>query len=74
MCESRGGRPGLLPVPNNPYSPCGRKATLNSWEQTWVYFEDPVSLYTLVLLSVFVFSFLRERERERELYHTRIKI
>ena len=28
MCESRGGHPG--PVPNSPYSPCGRKATLNS--------------------------------------------
>ena len=27
---SRGGRPGL-PVPNNPYGLCGRKATLNSW-------------------------------------------
>ena len=26
MCESRGGRPGL-PVPNNPYDFCGRKAT-----------------------------------------------
>ena len=28
MCESRGGRPGLL-VPNSLYSLCGRKATLN---------------------------------------------
>ena len=28
MCESRGGRPGL-PVPNNPYGLCGRKATLS---------------------------------------------
>ena len=28
LCESRGGRPGL-PVPNSPYSLCGRKATLN---------------------------------------------
>ena len=28
LCESRGGRPGL-PVPNNPYGLCGRKATLN---------------------------------------------
>ena len=27
MCESRGGSPGL-PVPNNPYGLCGRKATL----------------------------------------------
>ena len=27
LCESRGGRPGL-PVPNSPYSLCGRKATL----------------------------------------------
>ena len=27
MCESRGGRHG--PVPNSPYSLCGRKATLN---------------------------------------------
>ena len=26
--ESRGGRPGL-PVPNNPYGRCRRKATLN---------------------------------------------
>ena len=29
LCESRGGRPGL-PVSNNPYGLCGRKATLNS--------------------------------------------
>ena len=29
LCDSRGGRPGL-PVPNSPYSLCGRKATLNS--------------------------------------------
>ena len=28
LCGSRGGRPGL-PVPNNPYGLCGRKATLN---------------------------------------------
>ena len=28
LCESRGGRP-WLPVPNNPYGLCGRKATLN---------------------------------------------
>ena len=27
MCESWGGRPGL-PVPNSPYSLCGRKVTL----------------------------------------------
>ena len=27
LCESRGGCPGL-PVPNSPYSLCGRKATL----------------------------------------------
>ena len=26
LCESRGGRLGL-PVPNNPYGLCGRKAT-----------------------------------------------
>ena len=29
LCESRGGRPGLI-VPNSPYGLCGRKATLNS--------------------------------------------
>ena len=29
LCESRGGRPGL-PLPESPYSLCGRKATLNS--------------------------------------------
>ena len=29
QCGSRGGRPGLLPVPNSPYGLCGRKATLN---------------------------------------------
>ena len=29
MCESGGGRPGA-PVPNSPYGPCGREATLNS--------------------------------------------
>ena len=28
LCESRGGRP-RLPVPNGPYDPYGRKATLN---------------------------------------------
>ena len=28
MCERRGGHPGL-PVPNNLYGLCGRKATLN---------------------------------------------
>ena len=28
LCESRGDRPGL-PVPNNPYGLCGRKATFN---------------------------------------------
>ena len=28
LCEFRSGRPGL-PVPNIPYGPCGRKATLN---------------------------------------------
>ena len=28
LCESRGGRPGL-PVPNSPYGPFGREATLN---------------------------------------------
>ena len=27
LCESRSGRPGL-PVPNKPYSLCGRQATL----------------------------------------------
>ena len=27
LCESGGGRPGL-PVPNSPYSLCGRKATV----------------------------------------------
>ena len=33
LCESRGGRPGL-PVPNSPYGPCGRKATLNlNWSE-----------------------------------------
>ena len=30
VCEGRGGRPGLPPVPNSPYGLCGRKATLNS--------------------------------------------
>ena len=29
LCESRGGRPGLL-VPNKPHGFCGRTATLNS--------------------------------------------
>ena len=29
LCESRGGRPGL-PIPNSPYSLCGRKATLKN--------------------------------------------
>ena len=29
LCESRGGRPGLL-APNSSYGLCGRKATLNS--------------------------------------------
>ena len=29
LCESRGGRPGRIPVPNNPYGFCGRKATLS---------------------------------------------
>ena len=28
LCESRGGRPGLL-VPSSPCGLCGRKATLN---------------------------------------------
>ena len=28
LCECRGGRPGL-PVPNNPYSLCRCKATVN---------------------------------------------
>ena len=28
LCESRSGRP-WLPVPNSPYSLCGRKATLD---------------------------------------------
>ena len=28
LCESRGDRPGL-PVPNNPYGLCGRKATFS---------------------------------------------
>ena len=28
LCESRGGRPGLL-VPNKPHGLCGRQATLN---------------------------------------------
>ena len=27
LWESRGGRPGF-PVPNSPYGPCGRKATV----------------------------------------------
>ena len=27
LCESRGGRPGLL-VPNSPYGLCGRNATV----------------------------------------------
>ena len=31
LCESRGGRPGL-PVPNNPYGLCGRKAALKKIE------------------------------------------
>ena len=29
LCESRGGRPGLPPVPDSPYGLCGRKATLS---------------------------------------------
>ena len=28
LCQSRGGRPGFLLVPNSPYGLCGRKATL----------------------------------------------
>ena len=32
LCECRDGRPGL-PVPNSPYSPCGRKATLTCTEE-----------------------------------------
>ena len=32
LCESRGGRPGF-PVPNSPYSLCGRKATLKNRAQ-----------------------------------------
>ena len=28
LCESRGGHPGL-PIPNNPYGLCGRKATMH---------------------------------------------
>ena len=30
--SQRGGRPGL-PVPNGPYGLCGRKATVNVWQQ-----------------------------------------
>ena len=33
MCESRGGRPGLL-VPNSPHGLCGRRATLNFEDDT----------------------------------------
>ena len=29
LCESRGGRPGLPPVPDSSYGLCGRKASLN---------------------------------------------
>ena len=36
LCESRGGRP-RLPVPNNPYGLCGRKATLSEMLPT----EEP---------------------------------
>ena len=34
LCESGGGRPGL-PVPDNPYGLCGRKATLNCTAFFW---------------------------------------
>ena len=42
MCESGGGRPGL-PVPNSPYSLCGRKATLslNTVPDLTFRFRDP---------------------------------
>ena len=33
LCESGGGRP-VLPVPNNPYGLCGRKAALNTGTQS----------------------------------------
>ena len=29
LCESRGGRPGLLLVPSSPFGLCGREATVN---------------------------------------------
>ena len=35
LCESRGGRPGLL-IPNNPYGLCGHKATFKKEEDTYV--------------------------------------
>ena len=38
LCESRGGRPGL-PVPNSPYSLCGREATMNSNSDTSIFFR-----------------------------------
>ena len=36
--ESRGGRPGL-PVPNSPYSLCGRKAKLNERSSEHVLYQ-----------------------------------
>ena len=38
LCESGGGRPGF-PVPNSPYSLCGREATMNSNSDTSIFFR-----------------------------------
>ena len=36
LCESRCGRRGI-PVPNSPYDLCGRKATLNSKSEVFIF-------------------------------------
>ena len=50
LCESRGGRP-RLPVPNKPYGPCGRKATLNYYIVEVAVLGSP-SLIVIYTVSV----------------------
>ena len=58
LCESRGGRPGL-PVPDSPYSVCGRKATLNCQGRSehWSCVEVEMAVLgspSLIISTVFV--------------------
>ena len=77
LCESRGGRPGL-PVPNNPYRLCGRKATLNcsiselrSCGKVEADVLDSTSL--IVMVSVDVKQHLKKKKKKKKTHTSELR-